>query len=479
MHDALLSLWQTVLGLPHARAWLTAGWIVYLVWLGGWIALQKREPSATLSWLISLALLPYLGFFIYYVFGPQRLVRHRARRRLRFALPALGTARTPASQELRTLAEATTGYAPTTARTIQLLVDGDSKYPALLEAIARARNHVHLEYYILEPDRTGRAIVAALTERAKAGVSVRLLLDAVGSSRARAGLFAPLLAAGGELGWFHPSRFWLPWRRPWVNLRTHRKLAIIDGKVGFIGGINLTEEEDPRVRTDAYRDLHLRVEGDVVRKLQDLFIDDWIYATGRRGFIDALSCVMPEPCTGSIPTQLLASGPDSPWEAIHRLHVHAIHSAEQRVWLATPYFVPGEAAMMALTSSALGGIDVRLLVPKMSDSRLVTACVRSFYDELLAAGVKIHEYGPRMLHSKALLVDDHLAIIGSANFDNRSFRLNFEASLMIDNKTFAAQLAAHLAADIAASAEVSADRAQPLLRRRLPESLARLLAPLL
>lgn len=465
--------------IPHLRAWLTFGWALYLLGLGVWIVLQKREPAATLSWLISLAVLPYIGFFIYYVFGPQRLTRHRARRRARAGPPQSEPASSPVALELRTLAQATSGYAPTTACNIALLVDGCDKYPALLDSIARARHHVHLEYYILEPDTTGQAIVAALTERAKAGVAVRLLLDAVGSSRAGQGFFRPLLDAGGELAWFHPGRVWLPWRRPWVNLRTHRKLAIIDGAVGFIGGINLTDEEDPRLRPDAYRDLHLRMEGDIVRKLQDLFIGDWVYATGRREFIHALACAMPDVCAGAARVQLLVSGPDSPWEAIHRLHVHAIHAAERRVWLATPYFVPGEAAMMALTSSALGGLDVRLLVPKMSDSRLVTWCVRSFYDGLLAAGVKIYEYGPRMLHSKALLVDDHLAIVGSANFDNRSFRLNFEASMLIDDPPFAEKLSNLLEGEFAAAAPVHVDRAQPLFTRRLPEALARLLAPLL
>ncbi len=479
MEALLPQLWSAMQGIPHVRAWLAVGWALYLLGLGIWIVLQKREPAATLSWLISLAVLPYIGFFIYYVFGPQRLVRHRARRQQRVALPEPDPAPTPIALELRNLAHATSGYAPTTACNVALLVDGCQKYPALLEAVARARHHVHLEYYILEPDRTGSALIAALTERAKAGVAVRLLLDAVGSSRAKPRFFHPLLEAGGELAWFHPSRVWLPWRRPWVNLRTHRKLAIIDGAVGFIGGINLTDEEDPRVRADAYRDLHLRLEGDAVRKLQDLFLDDWAYATGGREFIAGLARAMPQPCPGSTRVQLLASGPDSRWESIHRLHVHAIHSAQQRVWLATPYFVPGEAAMMALTSSALGGIDVRLLVPRMSDSRLVTWCVRSFYDDLLAAGVKVYEYGPRMLHSKALLVDDHLAIVGSANFDHRSFRLNFESSLLIDDVAFAATLSALLAAEFAAADPVRGDRAQPLLTARLPEAMARLLAPLL
>ena len=254
---------------------------------------------------------------------------------------------------------------------------------------------------------------------------------------------------------------------------------MIDGAVGFLGGINITDEEDERLREDAYRDLHLRVEGDVVRALQEVFVEDWAYATESRDFVGDVVRAMPAPAPGPIRAQLLSSGPDSPWEAIHRLHVGAIHSAGKRVWLATPYFVPGEAAMMALTSAALGGLDVRLLVPKMSDSRLVTWCVRSYFDDLLAAGVKVYEYGPRMLHTKALLVDDQLAIIGTANFDHRSFRLNFEASLLFEDAGVAAELAQVIERDFASAPRVRNDRARPLLGARLPEALARLMAPLL
>ena len=476
----LLHAWDAFWAIPHIRAWLTGGWILYLVWLGLWIVLQKREPAATLSWLVSLAALPYIGFAVYYLLGPQKITRHRARR-LRHRASLAREAEGPGDDrvELRTLAHATTGLAPTTARDVRLLVDGGSKYPALLEAIAAARDHVHLEYYIYNPDHCGTALRDALVERARAGVKVRLLLDAMGSKQAKPRFFAPLVEAGGELAWFHPAQPWTLWKRPWVNLRTHRKIVVIDGSVGFLGGINITDEEDERLREDAYRDLHLRVEGDVVRALQEVFVEDWAYATETRDFVGDVVRAMPPAQPGPIRAQLLSSGPDSPWESIHRLHVGAIHSAGKRVWLATPYFVPGEAAMMALTSAALGGLDVRLLVPKMSDSRLVTYCVRSYFDDLLAAGVKVYEYGPRMLHTKAMLVDDHLAIIGTANFDHRSFRLNFEASLLFDDAGVAADLAQVIEREFASAPRVRNDRARPLLGARLPEALARLMAPLL
>lgn len=479
MIETVQTLWDGFWAIPHIRLALSVVWLVYLVGLGLWIALQKREPAATLSWMISLAALPYVGFLVYYVFGPQKIKRHRKRRlKHQVALPAHEQS-TGEVAELGRLAQASTDIPATTARDIRLLVDGGNKYPALLADIAAARHHVHLEYYIYQPDQTGIALRDALVERAKAGVVVRVLVDAMGSSKAGQRFFAPLLEAGGEVAWFHPVRLWKFWSRPWLNMRTHRKIVVIDGRIAYTGGINITDEEDDRLRTDAYRDLHMRIEGDAVRALQAVFVEDWSYTTHKSDFVDDLARTMPESQRGDIHAHVLTSGPDSAWEPIHRLHVGAIHAASERVWLLTPYFVPGEAAIMALTSAALGGLDVRLLVPKISDSRLVTLCVRSYFDQLLAAGVKIYEYGPRMLHTKALLVDDSIAIIGTANFDNRSFRLNFEVSVLIDDAGIAGELDKLIQGEFANAPRVRDDRAQPLLRARIPEALARLMSPLL
>jgi cardiolipin synthase len=378
--------------------------------------------------------------------------------------------------ELARLAQATTHLPPTSAREVRLLVDGAAKYEALLASIAEATTCIDIAYYIYEPDHTGTAIRDALVERLRAGVKVRLLLDAVGSAKASRRFFAPFVDAGGELAWFHPMR--LRWRRPWLNLRLHRKIVVVDDRVAFTGGINVTDEQDERRDDEAYHDLHLRLEGDVVALMKVVFMEDWVYATGQRASLPAPGPA-PSAASGAISTQVLVSGPDSSWESIHRLHVSAIYAAKRRVWLATPYFVPGEAAMMALTSAALGGLDVRLLVPKLADSRLVTFATRSSFDELLDAGVKVYEYGPRLLHTKALLVDDDTAIIGSANFDHRSFRLNFEVSLLFHDAGLARELEGILEDDLRHAPRVRADRRRSFWRSRLPEALARLLSPLL
>ena len=484
--NALHTGWDGFWAIPHIKTWLILGWLTYLVWLGGWIILQKREPAATLSWLMSLAFLPYLGFLIYYLLGPQKIDRHRLRRaRRRVALAAFDDeSSNPEYAEMQRMVLATTGFPPASATHVDMLVDGSHKYPRLLQDIATATREVHVEYYIYEPDQNGTALRDALTAAAKRGAKVRLLLDAVGSKKASKKFFQPLLDAGGELAWFHPMRLgrvWKFWKRPWVNLRTHRKIVLIDGRIGYTGGINITDEQDDRLRTDAYRDLHLRMEGNVVRELQQVFVEDWIYATDDRSLISDVVQGMPPLVAGDIPVQIVSSGPDSRWEAIHRAHVSAIHAAHHRVWMTTPYFVPGEAAMMALTSAALGGIDVRLIVPKMSDSKLVTFAARSYYDALLAAGVKLYEYGPRMLHSKTLLVDDDLAMIGSANFDHRSFRLNFEVHAIIHDRHIAGELEKLIEGEFAHAPRVrdpGTDR-RPLFTARLPEAIARLMSPLL
>ena len=481
MFEALHRLWEAFWAMPHVKLYLSLAWLLYLVPLCAWIVLQKREPVATLSWLLSLSLLPYIGYAVYFLLGPQKIDRQRLRRRIarnRLDPKTLAGPQDDECTELALLGMATTGLSPSSAHAVDLLVDGGATYDAILQAVAAARDHVHLEYYIFMPDRTGTRLRDALVERARAGVKVKLLVDAVGSSKLRAGFLQPLLDAGGEVAWFHPAKF-RGFARPWVNLRSHRKIVVVDGRIAFTGGINVTDEEDERLRSDAYRDLHMRLQGRVVRSVQLVFVEDWVYASGqtREAFADC--DLWPKADEGDIPAQVLVSGPDSSWEAIHRMHVAAIHEARRRVWLATPYFVPGEAARMALTSAALGGLDVRLLVPKDSDSKLVTYAARSYFDELLAAGVKVYEYGPRMLHTKALLCDDNLALIGSANFDNRSFRLNFEVSVLLRGGLMAGRLEQLLQGEFASAEQVQRDRNRSLWRHRLPEALARLLSPLL
>jgi cardiolipin synthase A/B len=272
---------------------------------------------------------------------------------------------------------------------------------------------------------------------------------------------------------FHRFRLRRLWR-PRLNLRSHRKIVVIDGGIGYTGGINISDSENEALGRAAFHDLHQRMDGEAVRWLQLAFVADWVYASGH---VPKDGELWPPLAPGPIRTQVLPAGPDSPWETIHRVMLAALHRGRERAWLATPYFVPGEAARMALTSAALRGMDVRLLVPALSDSRLVSAATRSYFEELIDAGVRVFEY-PRMLHSKALLIDSDTCVLGSSNFDNRSFRLNFELCVLFEDSGVVADLEQIMTRDWAQAREVTGPRA---LRfgPRLAEASARLLSPLL
>ncbi|MEZ5465907.1 MAG: cardiolipin synthase [Lysobacteraceae bacterium] len=481
---AFNEIWDAFWAIPYIGSYLSVAWVGYLLWLAIWIVLQKREPAATLSWLFGLALLPYVGLLVYYLFGPQRIHRQQRRRaRTRCERDLTEAELDCTDNDFARLLVGSSGFPLTTATRVDLLVDGGQTYESLIEAIGKARRHVHAEYYIFAADRSGTAVRDALIAAAKRGVKVRLLLDALGSGFGmRAGWFKELTDAGGEVQWFHRLRVWRFWRKPWLNLRSHRKIVVIDGRIGFTGGINVTDDEDERRRKDAYRDLHLRVEGRIVRSLQQLFIEDWAYTRRLRTRLLEREADHRDHDAGQgdMSAQLIASGPDDRWESIHRAWVSAIHAAKQRLWLATPYFVPGEAAMMALTSAALRGVDVRLILPRRSDSLLVTWAARSYFDELAPAGVRIFEYGPRMLHSKAMLADDELVIIGSANFDHRSFRLNFEAAVCLRDTAICSELEQVMRSDLESAVEVEPKAwRERSVWQRLPEAFARLMSPLL
>ncbi len=476
--DALAAGWQHLQAIwPNLSFVLGTLWLAYIALLGGWILLQKREPIATLSWLLSLALLPVVGFLIYHFLGPTRIRRQtlkRSRAKAGLSPPGQNAAAAGASALMR-LNAASSGFAPASAERVDWLVDGAATYAALEAAIDGAAHHIHLEYYIFEPDRTGMRIRDALTRAAARGVAVRLLLDRLGSKRIDDAFLTPLRAAGAQVLFFHPFRFKHIWR-PQINFRSHRKIVVVDGTAGFTGGINITDEENEALRADAYVDLHLRLEGDAVRWLQLAFVSDWLYAGGKLP-ADPTHFPPPPEAAGPIPAQVLAAGPDTPWEPIHRAQVAAINGAEKRVLLVTPYFVPSEAALMALTSAALRGVDTALVVPRRSDNAVVTLAARSYFDALADAGVRVYQY-PRMLHTKALLVDDGTVIVGSSNFDHRSFRLNFELSLLLEHAGSADALARVLYGYLNASARFDPKAPVPLAKR-LAQALARLFSPLL
>jgi cardiolipin synthase len=488
-----------LLGSVSVWHWLILAWAIWLLGAIVGILAERRSPVATLAWILGLAMLPYIGGLVYIAFGPRKLER----RVLRYAaatdevgksvvahLGATKSAqrfkgREAQMQLMRLVARAGEGHA-TRADRVELLADGAACYDAIEQASAAARDHVHLEYYIWEPDAAGRRLRDLLATRAADGVEVRVLVDAIGSNRLPRGFWAPLEAAGGKVALFNPLR--LGRLRPQlINFRTHRKIVVCDGRIGFIGGMNVSERHSARhVGAAAWRDTHLLVAGEPVRKLQRVFLEDWLFATPETLVMGTgIARYFPALRSEHGPwVQIVASGPDEERDAIHKAYFGALTAATRRIWLTTPYFIPDEPILTALTTAALRGVDVHVLVPKQGDSRLVSAASRTYYDDLVGFGIRIHEYGPPMLHAKTLVVDDDIAIVGTANVDNRSFRLNFEIVAVAYDTAIAAQLAALFEGDLALARPYRKPSRRRLRRAgavvdRFLDSLARLFSPVL
>jgi cardiolipin synthase len=464
---------------------LTAALSIWVIAVGIIIILQRRSAAATLAWLFALIFLPVVGLLIYRLIGPLRLERKRlkrlaSRRAVGEAVAALAALDDGNIEHLQlaTVSMELGEAPPLRADDLTVYLDGASNYEAILAAVAASTHHVHLEYYIWEPDTIGTALRDALVERANAGVRVRMLVDGTGSNKLSRSFLEPLRAAGVEIAKFNPVRLLkLRLRRP--DFRTHRKIVVCDGRVAFTGGMNITDAHSEVYGPDYWRDTHLRIVGAAVWPLQRLFLEDWYFATDVLCPIDVDTFPAP-PRDGTHLVQIVGSGPDSSAFAIHKVIFTAINQSTDRCWLTTPYFVPDEALLMALVTAGLRDVDVRLLVPKKGDSRLVDMAARSYFPELLAAGVRVYEYEARFIHAKTIVCDDDVALIGTANLDNRSFRLNFEVAAVIYSASVNFTLAEAFTRDIEGCRELKGgDYEKQPLSRRLGQATARLISPLL
>ncbi len=466
--------------------------VIEVVWVlaaGTWLLFERRSPVATIAWILALAALPVVGAVVYLLLGPRRLERKKvrmgfARRARSWHLAAWEQGEPSGSstcEQLARLAMRLDVSPPETAVSLDLYADGDACYDAQVAAIAAARHHVHAEYFIFRPDRTGARLRDALAERARAGVEVRLLVDGAGSSSLSRRFLRPLLRAGGRVEWFNPLLLRRV-TRPLPNFRTHRKILVCDGSVGFTGGMNVSDDHSRAARGDAaWRDTHLRIEGAAVHGLQLTFLEDWIFATGREapsaaGWERLRRYFPPAPRGGHL-VQVVASGPDQDAYAIEALYFAAVAGARERAWITTPYFVPPEPLLQSLCTAARRGVDVQLLVPAATDARVVDAAGRTYHDELQDAGVRIHLYGPPMIHAKTCVVDRDVALVGTANLDNRSFRLNFEVVAAVHGGPAVEELARLFDEDRGRSRPRGGREAKDPFGHRLLASAARLLAP--
>ncbi len=482
---------------------------LYVIWVAGsviYIVMQRRRPTATMAWIVGFISTPLFGGLIYYFFGPRKLRRRKIRRDLakRFALRIVPSHRdelpaTLASRRwLTSLARVATVHGdapPKQAQWVRIFLEGDTTYDAIEKAIREARQHIHLEYYIFEPDVVGTRWRDLLAQRALEGIAVRVLVDALGSKNCKSSFWRPLVDAGGEVRLFNPPRL-LKLRASLLNFRTHRKIVVVDGTVAFTGGINVTSGSSSSSGTGpAWRDTHLELAGPGAHDLQMIFLEDWLYAgTGndRHKTMDELLMNTPDdigkwfpplppadPAVKSPWVQIIASGPDESIPAIHRFFFTAISSARRRIWITTPYFVPDEPMLTALVTAQARGVDVRIILPRLGDSRFVAAAASTFAEEVMTEGVSVWEFTPRMIHAKTIVIDDELSLVGTANIDNRSFRLNFEVVAAIYDAGINAELAEVFRTDLAEAIQLQPDGGKEAFGVRLLKSVARLASPLL
>jgi cardiolipin synthase len=457
------------------------------------LLLLKKRPSATLAWLWAIVFIPFVGALFYFGFGTDRLKRRRLRRRslysarsTRHGAPASATdaataghlARLPRrDRQFRQLLSRINQLPVSSAGNLRILRDAKEFYAALEARIAGARHHIHLEFYIWNADETGGRFLRLRSDAARRGVIVRLLLDGVGSHAFTESLLADFIAAGGRFSWFQsldPKR-----NRFFLNLRNHRKLQVIDGAAAFVGGMNIGREyEGLDTALGHWRDVQVEADGSVVHELQDVFADDWFFATGEKISAPAY---FPEAQEGArFLTHVILGGPDRRNEPISKSIVSLLNEASERVWIATGYFVPDDIILAALELAASRGVDVRLLISERNDHPWLVVVGRSYYGQLLAAGVRIFEYSVGINHAKIMLADDRWAMIGSANLDYRSMRLNFELNLLAHSAEKNAELARILEHDFSLSLEIdpAVFAARPF-RRKFAEAALRPLSPML
>lgn len=328
---------------------------------------------------------------------------------------------------------------------VQVLLNGDRIFPAMLEDIRRARRTITFETYIYWSDSIGREFAQALSERARAGVKVHVLLDWVGSAKMDEDALKQMKQAGVEVERFHKPEWWRPWR---LNNRTHRKVLVVDGQVGYTGGVGIADQwRGDAQDVEHWRDTHFRAEGPVVAQMQAVFNDNWLKATGR--VLDGEAYFPQLAPRGTQAAQMFSSSPTGGSESMHLMYLMVITAARHSIELSSSYFVPDELAVAALVEAAKRGVRVRIIVPGTTiDSETVRKASRALWGPMLAAGVEIWEYQPTMFHCKVLVADGLLVSVGSTNFDNRSFRLNDEANLNVLDAGFAQQQTAVFEADL-------------------------------
>ncbi len=451
-------------------------------------AVRTRSAQGAVAWSISLITVPYLALPLYWVFGRGKFHGYVAARRsgdleihhvaaaLRERLERYHQAALPADCVHLQVFQRLAGMPFSRGNAVELLRNGEAAYSAIFAAIDAAQDYVIVQAYMLRDDDLGRDLRSRLVRRAQSGVRVHLLYDEIGSYGLSKAFFAPLRTAGALVNRFGTTRG--PVNRFQLNFRNHRKIVVVDGREAFVGGLNFGDEYLGRnLALAPWRDTHLKISGPVVQAIQLAFVEDWFWAAREVPLLDWETRTAD---SHDMAVLALPTGPADPQENCELFFLEAIRSARRRIWIASPYFVPDEQVMAALELARLRGVEVRLLLPEKAEHLVVHLASFDYYETAERIGMEICRYQSGFLHQKVLLVDDSLSAIGTANIDNRSFRLNFELSLVLWDRDFAAAVHAMLEEDFAQSRRVGAGELDDMpIWFRFGVSLSRLLGPVL
>lgn len=446
---------------------------------------ENRNPVKTIAWVVVLLFLPVVGIIFYFFFGQDftrhRMISRKSLKKLQKNSEYVGSGvselhLTPEAVQLVQLSYSTGPALLYTGNAVKIFTTGAGKFEALMAELQEARQFIHMQYYIVDNDKLGNEIKNVLIEKAKAGVEVRFIYDDVGCWNTRKRFFREMSEAGVQVYPFMEVTF--PRLANRINYRNHRKIVVIDGKVGFIGGMNIADRYVEGVKWGTWRDTHLMIKGPGVQGLQSAFSVDWHF-TSRTLLSQACYFPLAE-AEGETGMQVVASGPIGEWAEIAFGLFKAISGAKQYVYIQTPYFLPTESLLKALQMAALCKVDVRIMLPAHSDSVLLFYGTASYISSMLKAGVKIYFYQPGFLHAKTVVIDDFISVVGSANLDFRSFEHNFEVNAFMYDPALAREMKNIFLNDQKSCKRVTLRRWR--LRpfgRKVAESVVRLLSPLL
>lgn len=462
---------------------LTIGGFLLALLLVARLMSEKRQPSNTVAWLMGIVLVPYIGVPLYLLLGGRKLRRLISRKK-RVSPEHHGVTYPTATCSHLPIAKTITaggGSAPVGGNSVQLLTTGEEDYRTLEAGILSATHTIHITTFILGRDETGRRIVRLLTQRAREGIKVRLLLDAVGCMFLSSRFIASIREAGGEVQWFMPVLNFTP--RGSANLRNHRKIATFDHATALVGGRNIAKEYMGATRyKKRWTDFGTRIDGPAAAMLNDVFIADWCFASKQDPA--TLEQDIPETAMTQViadgELQVVASGPDVEGDPLYDGLVAMVQSADKSIWIITPYFIPDEVLLRSLIIKARAGCAITLIVPAHSNHPVTDFARKHYLKELREEGVSVQLYGPGMLHAKVTIVDDCIALFGSANFDLRSLFVNFEIGVIAHTKSEVRAIKSWAESLLSSctTAKPAKDRRYPLLSN-LAEDLSRLLGPLL